>query len=271
MDQRSETIEVPADATGPTLAYVDRGPRTDAAVVLLHSLGTDHRMWQPQLDALAAHHRVVAVDSRGHGGSGWRPGLTVDRWVDDIARLLDHADVRRAMFTGVSMGGVQALGFALRHPDRTAGLVLADTFAELTPYVAEARIAAMSGSATELGMPAYADRYVADTFTTTPFVAEAELVRDAIATMALEPYLESVRTCFGVRLESRLPEIDAPTLVLWGERDAKTPCELSERLATGIPGATLHVLRDAGHLSNLENPQAFLDAVDQHLDSLSVR
>lgn len=272
MDQCSETVVlVPEDPGGPALAYVDHGPRTDAAVVLLHSLGTDHRMWRPQLDALASRQRVVAVDSRGHGGSGWLPGLGIDGWVDDLARLLDHAGVRTASFVGVSMGGVQAIGFALRHPERTTGLVLADTFAELRPDVADAKIDAMSGSATEAGMPAYAEQYVADTFTTTPPVPEAELVRDAIATMALEPYLASVRTCFGVRLASRLPEVSAPALVLWGERDAKTPRELSERLATGIPGASLRVLRDAGHLSNLENPQAFLDAVDEHLDSLSVR
>lgn len=271
MDQRSESLTVPEDAAGPALTYVDRGPRSRAPAVLLHSLGTDHRMWRPQLDALAAHRRVLAVDSRGHGGSGWRPGVDVDAWVDDLARLLDRTGVGPATFVGVSMGGVQALGFALRHPDRTAGLVLADTFAELTPDVAEAKIAAMSGGASELGMPAYADRYVADTFTTEPHVPEAELVRDAIATMAVEPYVASVRACFSARLASRLPEVSAPTLVLWGERDAKTPRELSERLAAGIPGATLRVVPDAGHLSNLENPQAFLDAVERHLDSLSVR
>lgn len=271
MDQRSEVVVAPEDDGGPALAYVDRGSRSDAAVVLLHSLGTDHRMWRPQLDALASRRRVVAVDSRGHGGSGWRPELSVDGWVDDLTRLLDHAGVRTATFVGVSMGGVQALGFALRHPDRTTGIVLADTFAELAPDVAGTKIAAMSGSATELGMPAYADMYVADTFTSTPLVTEAELVRDAIATMALEPYLASVRTCFGVRLASRLPEVTAPALVLWGDRDAKSPCQLSELLAAGIPGASLRVLPEAGHLSNLENPKAFLDAVDRHLDSLSVR
>ncbi|MBO0826317.1 MAG: alpha/beta fold hydrolase [Streptosporangiales bacterium] len=271
MDQRSEPTVLPEDAGAPALAYVDRGPRTGAAVVLLHSLGTDLRMWRPQLDELAACHRVVAVDSRGHGGSGWRPDLSVDAWVDDLGRLLDHSGVTTATFVGVSMGGVQGLAFALRHPDRTAGLVLADTFAELAPDVASAKIAAMSGLATELGMAAYADSYVADTFTSKPIAADAELVRDAIATTELEPYVASVRTCFGVRLGSRLAEVTAPTLVLWGDRDAKTPRELSEQLAAGIPGATLRVLPKAGHLSNLENPRAFLDAVAEHLDSLAVR
>ena len=270
MDLRSEIAVVPGGAGGPALAYADRGPRSGAAVVLLHSLGTDHRIWRPQLDALASRHRVVAADSRGHGGSGWRPGLSIDGWVDDLTRLLDHAGVRTATLVGLSMGGIQALGFALRHPDRTAGLILADTFAELAPDAARAKIAAMSGAASELGMRAYADRYVADTFTSAPPVADAEVVREAIAAMALEPYLASVRTCFGARLASRLPEVTAPALVLWGERDAKTPRELSERLAAGIPGASLRALPDAGHLSSLENPKAFLDAVDQHLDSLSV-
>lgn len=276
-DQLERVPEGPSDA--PPLAYADRGPRRPDAVVLLHSLGTDHRLWEPQLEPLSAEHRVLAPDSRGHGASGWPDGagtanasaangsaaLAIDDWTADLARLLDHAGVERAVLVGVSMGGVQALAFALRHPNRTTGLVLADTFAELDADLAATKIGGMSDGARSLGMPAYADGYVAETFTTDPRVGGAVDVRDAIAGMSVEAYAASVRACFGVTLGARLGEIDSPTLVLWGDRDAKTPRPLAERIAADVPGAILREVPDAGHLSNLENPAAFTAAVLEHL------
>lgn len=281
MDRRFDSLErAPAGARGePPLAYTDRGPRTADAVVLLHSLGTDHRLWEPQLEPLAAEHRVLAPDSRGHGASGWpaRDGangasdLTLEDWSADLLRLLDHAGVERAALVGVSMGGVQALAFALHHPARTTGLVLADTFAELDHELAATKISGMSDGARNLGMAAYADDYVAQTFVTDPPVAGAADVRDAIAGMTVEAYAASVRACFGVTLGARLGEIDPPTLVLWGDRDAKTPRPLAERIAADVPGAILRVVPDAGHLSNLENPAAFTAAVLEHLAEVMPR
>ncbi|MQA82057.1 MAG: alpha/beta fold hydrolase [Streptosporangiales bacterium] len=278
MDRRFDQLErVPEGPRGePALAYADRGPRVAEAVVLLHSLGTDHRLWAPQLEPLSAEHRVLVPDSRGHGASGWprtngSAATTIDDWTADLARLLDHAGVERAVLVGVSMGGVQALAFALRHPTRTTGLVLADTFAELDADLAATKIGGMSDGARSLGMPAYADGYVAETFTTEPPVAGAADVRDAIAGMSVDAYAASVRACFGVTLGARLGEIDAPTLVLWGDRDKKTPRPLAERLAADVPGAVLREVPDAGHLSNLENPAAFTAAVHEHLAEVMPR
>lgn len=249
----------------PGLSYVDRGPRDGHVVVLLHSLGTDHRLWTRELDQLAGDYRLLAPDSRGHGESEWTPGLTIDAWVADLVRLLDHAGVKRASFVGISMGGVQGLAFALAHPERVATLVLADTFAELDASTASTKIESMSGRARALGMPAYADAYVADTFTSHPVVPAADAVRDALARMRLEPYLESVHTCFGVRLAGRLDRVQAPTLVLWGENDGKAPRSLAEALAEGIAGAEIRDIPRAGHLANLENPKDFLSAIHDHL------
>src|SRR5690606_20582878 len=124
MDLRSNSVDlVPAAATQPELAYLDIGD--GPPILLLHSLGTDHRLWTPQLTPLADDFRVVAPDSRGHGGSGWTGELDLDDWTDDLARVLDHLDLAQVALVGVSMGGVQALAFALRHPRRVRALVLA--------------------------------------------------------------------------------------------------------------------------------------------------
>ncbi|HLB76287.1 MAG TPA: alpha/beta fold hydrolase, partial [Candidatus Dormibacteraeota bacterium] len=113
-----------------------------------------------------------------------------------------------------------------------------------------------------------AKAYVADTFTTSPPVAAAAVVADAISSMRQDAYLASTRICFGVRLARLLPHITAPTLVLWGERDQKTPRELSERIATAIPSARLETIPAAGHLSNAENPAAFTAALRHFLSTV---
>lgn len=253
----------------PGLHYTDSGP-ADAAltVLLLHSLGTDHRIWAPQRLVIARDHRVLAADARGHGRSHWHAPIDRAAWDDDLDRVLDDAGAEQAVLVGLSMGGVQALSYAQSRPDRVAGLVLADTFAELAPAAAEAKVAALAGAARTEGMAALAASYLADTFTIDPHPPGAEDVRSAIAGADPAAYAESAHACFTARLASGLGAITAPTTVLWGERDAKTPRALSEALCTGIRGAGLVTLPGAGHLSNLEAPEAFTAAVTAFLARL---
>jgi 3-oxoadipate enol-lactonase len=251
----------PAGAGRPGLSYREAGPRSLPALVLLHSVGTDGRLWEAQLTGLAGEYRLIVPDTRGHGRSGWDGPIGIGTWADDLSRVLDHAEVPAAWLAGVSMGGVQAMAFAAEHTGRVSGLVIADSFAELEPATAAAKISALSGQAERLGMAGLADAYVTETITTDPPPPGAAAVRDAIASMPVEAYLASVRTCFGARLGHCLAGIAAPALVLWGERDTKTPRPLSERIAAGIRGARLEVIPGAGHLSNVENPAAFTTAV----------
>jgi 3-oxoadipate enol-lactonase len=250
----------------PALAYADHGGTAREAVVLLHSLGTDRRLWEDTAAPLAAGRRVLVPDSRGHGASRWSGGpLTVGDWTADLDRVLDDAGVDSAALVGVSMGGVQAMAYAVARPERVSAVVVADTFAELDPGVARAKTAALAGRARTEGMRALADHYVATTFTVDPLPAAAEAVRSAIASMPVEAYEASAAACFGVRLAGDLADVKAPALVLWGERDEKAPRELSERIAAGIPGAALQVVPGAGHLANAENPEAFTASVTAFL------
>jgi 3-oxoadipate enol-lactonase len=247
------------------LGYADSGGDSCRAVVLLHSLGTDHRLWAGSAALLAREHRVVLPDSRGHGRSSWPGQVTVDDWVSDLDAVLGHAGVERAALVGVSMGGVQALAYAARHPGRVGALVVADSFAELAPEAAREKTAGLAGRARAEGMRALADFYVSTTFTVDPLPGIAESVRSAIASMDLGAYAASAGTCFGARLGAALPRISAPALVLWGERDVKAPRELSERISRDIPGASFSVVPEAGHLSNAENPEVFAALVRKFL------
>lgn len=265
--------EFEARTTGgdPDLAYADSGghappgPGPGSAVVLLHSLGTDRRMWSGAAALLAREHRVLLPDSRGHGASPWPGRVTVEDWVEDLDSVLAHAGVGSAALVGVSMGGVQALAYAARRPGRVRALVVADSFAELPHETARAKTEALAGRARAEGMTALADHYVATTFTVDPLPAAAESVRSAIASMDPDAYAASTTACFGVRLGGALAGIGAPALALWGERDEKTPRELSQRIADGVPGASLAVVPEAGHLSNAENPGVFAALVRKFL------
>lgn len=189
----------------PSLAYADSGGQSSRALVLLHSLGTDHRLWADSAALLAERHRVLMPDSRGHGGSQWSGQVTVDDWVADLDSVLDHAGVAKAALVGVSMGGIQALAYAARHPDRVGALIVADSFAELAPEAARAKTAGLADRARTDGMGALADFYVSSTFTVDPLPDIAESVRSAIASMNADAYVASTGACFGVQLGADLP------------------------------------------------------------------
>lgn len=266
MEHREQWREVGGT---PGLGFVDAGPANAPAVVLLHSLGTDHSLWQPQIASLARAHRVLAPDTRGHGRSGWAQPATVGSWVTDLIRVLDEAACDQAVLVGVSMGGIQALATAAEHPTRVRGVVAADTFARLAPDDAQAKTRALVDLARAAGMNALADHYVQTTFTVSPLPAVAEHVRSAIAGMSFAAYEATARAVFGIELEDRLPFVGCPVQVLWGERDAKAPRELSARIVAAVPDATLTVVPGAGHLSNAETPGFFTAQVERFAESLN--
>lgn len=252
------------------LGYLDAGPRSDAAVVLLHSLGADHRLWAAQVPELSRRWRVLAPDSRGHGESRADGPPSVDTWIGDIADVLEHAGVTSASLVGVSLGGIQAIGFAAAHPDVVRALVVADSFVELDAAVAESKVAQLSGQAEREGMDALATSYLDDTLRGSFSGQAAQDLQNAIAGMSAQNYSASARACFGVRIADRLDQVSAPALVLWGELDQKTPRGLAERITSGIDSAQLVEVPAAGHLSNVDNPQCFteltVDFLGRHMD-----
>lgn len=267
-------VDSPADTDSSQLArvssgehpisYLDTGPRSSTAVVLLHSLGTDHRLWRAQIPELSRQHRVIAPDLGG-AGSAAAAHASVPGWVTDVRQVLDHAGVDHAVLVGISLGGIQAIAFAAEHPERVVALVVADSFVELDPGVAERKIEQLAGQARREGMAALADSYVEDTFTHRPLPAAAEDVRSAIAATDQDAYIAAAEACFTVRIADRLAQVTAPTLVLWGDRDAKAPRALSERIAAGIAGAELVQVADAGHLANIENAEQFTRLVSSFI------
>ena len=246
------------DDGGIPISYEEGGRPDSLTVVLLHSLGADGRMWNGCLKRLVDEYRVIVPDSRGHGASGPATTASVELWTSDLKRVLDAAAVDAAVLVGVSLGGIQALAFAAQYPSRVSALAVADSFVALPPEVARDRIRRLNDQTINNTMDEFADQYVADTFER-PFPPGAEAVRRAIADMDSTSYRTALEACFGVQIEDLLALIEVPTVVMWGDRDTKTPRTLSENIAAGLKDSRLVTIPAAGHLSCVDNPEGFVD------------
>ncbi|MBT2524264.1 alpha/beta fold hydrolase [Streptomyces sp. ISL-99] len=253
-----------AAAGGITVGYTDEG--SGSPLVLVHGHPFDRTMWAPQIDAFAATHRVIAPDLRGYGESEVVAGLTpLSTFAADIAALLDHLGVERAVLGGLSMGGQIVMEYYRLFPGRVTGLVLADTFpAAETEDGKRSRNAAADRLLAE-GMKGYADE-VLDKMVA-PYNTEAA---DRVHRMMTATSPEGAAAALRGRAErpdyrDLLTRVRVPTLVVVGRDDTYTPVADAEAMHAAIPGSTLAVIESAAHLPNLERPEAFNAALRAHL------
>ena len=253
-----------AYVNGVRLEYTDEG--TGTPIVLLHAFPLNRTMWAPQLDPFSASFRTIAVDLRGHGGSSLSHApYALEDLATDIKDLLDHLNIQEAIFVGLSMGGYILMAFYSLYADRVKALVFADTRAQADTADGRAARFEMVRTAETQGAAAIADIMIprllsAHTIQTNP--ALVGKVRAMILGNPVETIVADLRA-MAARPDSipLLAKIARPTRVLVGELDQGTPPSDARFMTERIPGARLAVLRDAGHLSNLENPQAFNQAV----------
>ena len=258
--------------SAPSIHYSVRAPRNGKAprktVVLSHALGCDLTMWDQLANELAVDCRVICYDHRGHGSSDAPAGpFTMADLADDAARLLRELDSGPVVWIGLSMGGMVGQEVALRHPSLVAALVIANS---TSGYPDEARamwrqrIEAVQAGGLEAIADAVMGRYFSDAFRAQHAAAVARFRRRLTTTNA-EAYVACCAAVAAIDTTERLPRIAAPTLVIAGELDAGTPLPMSETLVQRIPGARLAVLKNASHLSAVEEPEQFSHAVNQFM------
>ena len=244
---------------GARLAYEVTGAGTP--VVLVHGFGLDMRMWDPQMEHLAGRFRVVRYDCRGFGASGPFDPAHGYTHAGDLLALLDHLSIEEAVLAGLSFGGRVVMQAALAAPARVRGLALLDAVLDgvsWDPVSAEALNEA-SRQAQARGVVAGRAAWLAH-----PLFAAARqrpAVASALAAMVAgypgqhwisrDPHLETER-----RPVDALDELAMPVLVAVGEHDVPGFQEMSAVLARGIPAAQYHVVADAGHMINMEQPGA---------------
>lgn len=258
---------------GLNIHYVDVGNRAGLPVTFVHAFPLSHAMWQPQIEALKDRHRVVAYDVRGFGDSEAGDGqYTLEFFVDDLIALLDHLKIGKTVVCGESMGGYIALRAVERRPGRFSGLVLCDTRSQ--PDSDEAKLKRAGGlkAVKSDGVATFAERFVNSVLAPHTLSAKPDVVEWIKKTIAAN---KPVGLCGALlAMASRtdttpgLAKINVPTLVLVGEHDPLTPPEVGRGLHRNIPHATFHVIPNAGHLSNLENPREFNDRLVGFLSGL---
>jgi 3-oxoadipate enol-lactonase len=231
-------------------------------LVWLHAFPVSSAMWTAQLEAVPAGWRMIAPDLAGFGGTTDHDGPpSIDDFAVDIERLLRSLDAGPIVLGGLSMGGYAAFAFHRRAPNRLRALILADTrSAADTPAVRQAR-QTMLELLDRHGAAGVADDMLPKLLGATSHRSRAGLeshVRALIEANSVEGLRRAI-----IRLRDRpdatpqLRQIHVPVLVIAGEEDAVTPVDDARALSTGVRDARLAILPEAGHLSNIENPDSF--------------
>jgi len=252
------------EANGERL-YYERGG-AGPTVLFLHVLGGNSYFWRGQVAALEDRYDCIAVDCRGHGASSYNGTFTVPDVAADLAAMLDTLEVASCHVVGLAMGGPIALGLNARGRGLVRSVTFLCSFVDKREGIEE-RYAETVETLDRISMRAFGRQYAeARLMPATPQAAYEELT-EAIAKVPPQAYLDTVRAVLMEDFTPLLAQVRAPSLVILGDRDEVTPLSHSRAIADGIPGARLEIVAEAGHLANIDRPDAvnallaaFLDA-----------
>jgi 3-oxoadipate enol-lactonase len=249
------------DADGCPL-HVEVEGRDGAPVLMLsNSLGTNLHMWDDQAAEFAKHFRLVRYDRRGHGKSGAPKGpYSFDRFGRDILAIIDALKIKKMNWCGLSMGGMDGQWLGANAPDRIEKLVLANTnffYADKAPWAERIKFVQDKGLAELVGPNM--ERWFTKGFRERAPQAIARMREMFVATNPAG-YVACVEAIRDMDFRVSNPTVTAPTLVIVGKQDPATPPSAGETIAQQIKGAKLVAL-DAAHISNVEQPKAFTEAV----------
>ncbi len=242
-------------------------------VVLGHSFLCSGEVWARQLDPLAQRFRLINIDFRGHGQlSNVREPFTLYDLVDDFVAVLDHLNIDRAVWAGLSIGGMVALRAALAARDRVSALILVDTHAGAESSYKKLKYRTLGLGANFVGIQPFLPAIVSLMFGRTTRKANPTLVEGWKARFA-SIHVPSMLHGLGALLRCdsivhRLNEIDVPSLVIVGEEDISLPTAYSSQIAAALNDSSLITVPKSGHLAALEQPEAVTAAMLGFLDEL---
>lgn len=255
------------------LSYDDVG-EGNIPIIFLHGFPFDKTMWLGQLDFLKLSYRLIACDIRGFGVSKDEESpLSMDLFGEDLIRFMDQLQIDKAVICGLSMGGFIALNAYKKAPSRFEALILCDTqcIAD-TAEVKKKRYTTIEEIKAK-GASEFNEGFIKNVFHKESLTDKKELVEqlrgvvfsnsDEIIIHGLEALAERSDTC------SVLSEITVPTLIICGREDIVTPLSESEFMHKNIKGSILKVIDKAGHVSNLEQPEAFNTHLSEFLADLN--
>ena len=238
-------------------------------LVFSHSLACHTGMWWPQLAEFARDYRVLAFDTRGHGRSDASEGdYSMDMLADDAHSLMRALGIRSVHFAGLSMGGMIGQALTLKRPHLIDSLTIADSTSRW-PADAIDLFAQRAATAMRSGMAPLVDATLARWFTPEFRKSDVDAVArvgDMILRTPVAGYVGCSAAIPRINMTERLREITCPILVMVGDRDPGTPVAMSQAIHDNAPGSELVIIEHAAHLSNVEQPVAFNQALRRFLD-----
>ncbi len=250
-----------------TLHVAIDGPAGAPPLLLLHSLGTEARVWQPQAEALAGPFRVIRPDLRGHGLSAVTKGPgSIAALAQDALAVLDALGIARAHVGGLSIGGLVAQALAAAAPGRVTSLILADTAMAIPPPALwHERAALVRARGMAVIEEAVVARWVTPAALTAP---ETDGLRRMLLRTDPEGYAAAAEAIAAADLAADTARLRLPALVLVGDGDLATPPAAAAALAAAIPGARLVTLEHAAHIPTFEQAAAMTAAMHRFLKEL---
>jgi 3-oxoadipate enol-lactonase len=248
--------------------------RSEGHVVLIHAFPLNATLWRPLAERGRSGWHFVTPDLPGFGRSPEPPARSMDDMAREVLRTLDEHGIDRAVIGGLSMGGYVTFALYRLARERFSGMILADTRATADTDQQRDGRRKMIATVSENGPSAVADEMIPKLLGATSHRSRPELparVREMIEANSSEAIAGAVEAMMG-RADSRpvLDQISVPTLVLCGDEDTLTPPSESESLQASIRGSRLAIVRGAGHLSSLEDPEQFSSYLNGFLGELPV-
>lgn len=254
---------------GVRICFDDIGD-SQIPIIFIHGFPFNKNSWQPQVEFLRERHRVITYDLRGFGQSELGDEeISIGLFADDLIAFMDALQISKAIVCGLSMGGYILLNAAHRNPERFEGLILADTQCTAdSPEAKEKRYQSIEKIKAD-GTNEYADASVKNLFSANTIEINPGLVQRIHSTITSTPAESITATLDALAKRSDscpfLGEIINFTLVVCGKEDSITPPAKAEFLNSAIKNSTLVIIENAGHLSNLENPEDFNHAMGKFI------
>lgn len=256
-----------------TINYQDSEKHT-LPVIFIHGFPFNKSSWAPQFEFLKETHRVIIYDLPGFGESISNDEHTIESFADNFIKFMDALKIDKAIVCGLSMGGYILLNAVERYSDRFAAIILSDTqcIAD-TKENAEKRFKTIE-DIHKNGLTEFTEGFLKNAFTEETLEKNkivVENIRQVILansttaiTSALKAMANRKETCTGLK------NITVPTLILCGEEDKLTPPAQSEFLFKAIPNSEMHIIKSAGHLSNLEQSDSFNDHLHNFISDIII-
>ncbi|MFN8457032.1 MAG: 3-oxoadipate enol-lactonase [Anaerolineae bacterium] len=258
-----------ASVNGVTLHYSREGRSEGIPLVFINSLGTDLRIWNAVVPRLAGHYALIRYDKRGHGLSDSPPGpYTIRALADDLSGLLDYLHVEVAILIGVSIGGMIALDFTGRHPERVKALVLCNTASKIgTAEMWHERIETIRQN----GIASLAETILGRWLSASFISQQPARYRGYYNMLTRTPAAGYIAACEAIRdadLSAIVGSIHIPALVVAGTEDLATPPAVVRGLAEALPQAQFELLQGVGHIPSIEQPAKLTAEIRQFLSEL---